>query len=197
MLNIQYLFIIMFSYILIIIIYNYMIKLWFIFLSIIMYSGILVIFCFIIQLYLFGCLNLSSLGHWKLFSFGSWDHLIPCHHWGLFLFVWALSYFLLLKNTLASNCVFLAPFLEWATFQNSPGFFYWRWDSPGKNTGVGCHALLQSIFLTQGLKPGIEGRFFTVWAMREAHWRILLETKIWLPRIFIANDVLLLLDPLS
>ena len=27
------------------------------------------------------------------------------------------------------------------------------WDSPGKNTGVGCHALLQGIFLTQGLNP--------------------------------------------
>ena len=26
-------------------------------------------------------------------------------------------------------------------------------DSPGKNTGVGCHALLQGIFPTQGLKP--------------------------------------------
>ena len=25
------------------------------------------------------------------------------------------------------------------------------WDSPGKNTGVGCHALLQRIFPTQGL----------------------------------------------
>ena len=25
------------------------------------------------------------------------------------------------------------------------------WDSPGKNTGVGCHALLQGIFQTQGL----------------------------------------------
>ena len=28
-------------------------------------------------------------------------------------------------------------------------------DSPGKNTGVGCHALLQGIFLTQGLNPGL------------------------------------------
>ena len=27
------------------------------------------------------------------------------------------------------------------------------WDSPGKNTGVGCHALLQGIFLTQGANP--------------------------------------------
>ena len=25
------------------------------------------------------------------------------------------------------------------------------WDSPGENTGVGCHALLQGIFLTQGM----------------------------------------------
>ena len=27
------------------------------------------------------------------------------------------------------------------------------WDSPGKNTGVGCHAPLQSIVLTQGSNP--------------------------------------------
>ena len=27
------------------------------------------------------------------------------------------------------------------------------WDSPGKNTGVGCNFLLQGIFLTQGLNP--------------------------------------------
>ena len=27
------------------------------------------------------------------------------------------------------------------------------WDSPGKNTGVGCRALLQGIFSTQGLNP--------------------------------------------
>ena len=40
------------------------------------------------------------------------------------------------------------------------------WDSPGKNTRVGCHALLQGIFLTQRLNPsprvsGIAGGFFT------------------------------------
>ena len=28
-------------------------------------------------------------------------------------------------------------------------------DSPGKHTGVGCHALLQGIFPTQGLNPGL------------------------------------------
>ena len=28
-------------------------------------------------------------------------------------------------------------------------------NSPGKNTGMGCHGILQGIFLTQGLNPGI------------------------------------------
>ena len=28
-------------------------------------------------------------------------------------------------------------------------------DSPGKNFGLGCHALLQEIFPTQGLNPGL------------------------------------------
>ena len=47
-------------------------------------------------------------------------------------------------------------------------------DSPGKNTGVGCHALLQGIFSTQGSNPGliqvshITGRLSTIWATREA-----------------------------
>ena len=34
------------------------------------------------------------------------------------------------------------------------------WDSPGKNTGVGCHALLQGIFPTQGSNP------------RLLHWQV-------------------------
>ena len=36
-------------------------------------------------------------------------------------------------------------------------------DSPGQNTGVGSHALLQGIFPTQGSNPGllIAGKFFT------------------------------------
>ena len=29
------------------------------------------------------------------------------------------------------------------------------WNSPGKNTGVGCHFLLQGIFPTQGFNPGL------------------------------------------
>ena len=41
------------------------------------------------------------------------------------------------------------------------------WDSPGKNTGLGCHALLQGIFPTQKSSPCLlhllhyKGIFFT------------------------------------
>ena len=54
--------------------------------------------------------------------------------------------------------------------------FLHPWDFPGKNTGVGCHFLLQEIFLTPnegqvflivGKVSLIVGRRFTVWATRE------------------------------
>ena len=38
-----------------------------------------------------------------------------------------------------------------------PGSFV-HGDSPGKNTGMGCHALLQGIFPTQGSNPGLKHR---------------------------------------
>ena len=43
------------------------------------------------------------------------------------------------------------------------------WDSPGNNTGVGGHFLLQRIFLAQGSNRGLQhsGRLFTDWASRE------------------------------
>ena len=34
-----------------------------------------------------------------------------------------------------------------------PTRLLYPWDSPGKNTGVGCHFLLQGISSTQGLNP--------------------------------------------
>ena len=34
-----------------------------------------------------------------------------------------------------------------------PARFLWPWNTPDKNTVVGCHFLLQGIFLTQGLNP--------------------------------------------
>ena len=47
------------------------------------------------------------------------------------------------------------------------------WYSPGKNTGVSCHVLLQGIFPTQALNLHLvrllAGRFFTTSATWEAH----------------------------
>ena len=52
-----------------------------------------------------------------------------------------------------------------------------QWNSIGQNTGVGSHSLFQGIFPTQVLNPrlsdwtqvsSIAGRFFTIWATREA-----------------------------
>ena len=37
----------------------------------------------------------------------------------------------------------------------SPPRLLCPWDSPGKNTGVGCHALLQGIFSAQGSNLGL------------------------------------------
>ena len=51
------------------------------------------------------------------------------------------------------------------------------WDSPGKNTGAGCHALLQGIFSTQGsnlcliMFPALTGGFFTTSTTLEAQQR--------------------------
>ena len=43
------------------------------------------------------------------------------------------------------------------------------WNSPGENTGMDCHFLLQGIFPIQGSDPVscIVGRFFTLWATGE------------------------------
>ena len=55
-----------------------------------------------------------------------------------------------------------------------------RGDSPGKNTGVGCYALLQGVFPMQELNlvslmsPALAGRFFstgTIWEALERHFR--------------------------
>ena len=47
-----------------------------------------------------------------------------------------------------------------------PARFLYPWDSLGKSTGMGCHALLQGIFLSQRSDPNVmsyalAGGFFT------------------------------------
>ena len=54
-------------------------------------------------------------------------------------------------------------------------WLFYPWESLGKNTGVGCHALLQGIFLTQGSNPWFlcllnwQAVFFATSATWEAH----------------------------
>ena len=42
-----------------------------------------------------------------------------------------------------------------ATHELEPARLLCPWNSPGKNTEVSCHFLLQGIFLTQGSNPGL------------------------------------------
>jgi len=55
----------------------------------------------------------------------------------------------------------------------SPPRLLCPWDSPGKNTGVGCHSLLQGLFLSQdrtcvSYVPALAGELFTTRAIWEA-----------------------------
>ena len=66
------------------------------------------------------------------------------------------------------------------TYGLQPARLLCLWDSPGKNTGMACHALLQGIFLTQGSNPCL---------LRLLHWQVgylplsfqevILEFKSW------------------
>ena len=58
-------------------------------------------------------------------------------------------------------------------------------DSPGKNTGVGCHFLLQEMFSTQGsnlclMSPPVAGGFFTTSATWEAVAFIVWQSRVWM-----------------
>src|SRR5574340_696593 len=66
---------------------------------------------------------------------------------------------MLIKNHVIESCVLclitqLCPTL-WNPVDCCPPGSSVRGDSPGKNIGVGCHALLQGIFPTQGSNPGL------------------------------------------
>ena len=76
------------------------------------------------------------------------------------------------------NCVCVLKLFShvqlFVTYGPQPARLLCPWDSPGKNTGVGCHALFQGIFPTQGsnlslMSPALLGRFFTTSATWDAH----------------------------
>ena len=48
-------------------------------------------------------------------------------------------------------CIVTSVLSDFAIYGLQPTGLLCPWDSLGKNTGVGCHALFQGIFPTQGL----------------------------------------------
>ena len=75
------------------------------------------------------------------------------------------------------SCVGLCP------YGLQPARLFSPWDSPGKNTGVGCHAPFQGIFPTQGSNvcllrpPALAARFFTT----SATWEVLILCEFRIP----------------
>ena len=51
------------------------------------------------------------------------------------------------------SCSVISDYLR--PHELSPASFLCLWDLPGKNIGVGCHFLLQGIFLTQESNSGL------------------------------------------
>ena len=53
-----------------------------------------------------------------------------------------------------------------------PARLFCQWDSPDKNAGVGCHALLRGLFPTQGSNPGLLNcrQILNRWATTEARF---------------------------
>ena len=89
----------------------------------------------------------------------SWSHTL-CRFWQMgknaSLPLWYTDNFAVLKTLCAALCLVVqsCPALCDPMDCSPPGFSV-RGDSPGKNTGVGCHAFLQGVFLTQGMNPGL------------------------------------------
>ena len=71
-------------------------------------------------------------------------------------YVWVCIYIYTHTHTHAVLCLVTqsCPTL-WDPMDCSPPDYSVHGDSPGQNTGVGCHALLQRIFPTEGLNPGL------------------------------------------
>ena len=52
-------------------------------------------------------------------------------------------------------CVYAQSFPTFCGPMEEPARFLCPWNFPGKHTGEGCHFLLQELFPTQGLNPGL------------------------------------------
>ena len=87
-----------------------------------------------------------------------------------------------LRSLMTPVCVWI---IQWClTVTSYTARLLCPWNSPGKNTGVGCHSLLQGIFPGQGLNlqlimsPALASWFFTTSVTWEAPlWHLLVVYK--------------------
>ena len=123
------------------------------------------------------CINTSGIVSRKLQFF--LNYLIY-FNWRLITLQYYGGLFFLKKNfghTMQYACIlshFSPVQLLWGLMDCGPPGSSVHWDSPGKNTGVGCCALLQGIFPTQGLNSSLLCLqdwqvFFTTSVTWEAH----------------------------
>jgi len=78
------------------------------------------------------------------------------------------SSILITRTSLSESQSVMSDYLQLNGLQ--PTKLLCPWEIPSKYTRVGCHALFQGIFPTQGLNLGLlhTGRFFTMWPTRKA-----------------------------
>ena len=85
---------------------------------------------------------------------------IVCN-WVLFLYPLTVLVFQLFYLCAVFSCSVMSVSLQPHRLQ--PAGLFCLWDFSGKNTGVGCHFLLQAFFRTQGLIPCLQHLL---------HWRV-------------------------
>ena len=61
------------------------------------------------------------------------------------------------------SCLTLCGPMDFSHQALLPAKFFCLWNFPGKDTGMGCHCLLQGIFLTQGSNPHL---------LHLLHWQV-------------------------
>jgi len=113
-----------------------------------------------------------------------------------FVFVWLTSISMIISRSIHAAAKALFHSFLWlsnipiyesesrSVVSNSlwPHGLYSSWNSPGQNTGVGSLSLLQGIFLTQGLNPGLlHYRQILYWLNHKAHSCMYVYIYIYIP----------------
>ena len=100
--------------------------------------------------------------------------------WSYNVYVCVCAHVHLCVHTCACTCSVMSDSLQ--SRGQWPRRLFCPWGFPGKNTGVSCHFLLQKIFSTQRLKPGLlhwlADSLLLTW---EVQWFIITESLCYIP----------------